>query len=146
MSTETIAPVAQEDKKEGDLRFVYFGRKKDTNVHAGVACIGYSVKGNKLTLSVAFCGPQDIFSKKKARSIIIGRMASKAITLNAEDFGLASFEGVKYEKLVEIIKDAMNGSMPKGKTIYQVVKESKHKVRPAFANVFIPWWFDGVHE
>ena len=48
------------------VRYVYFGRKEGTNVHDGVVSVGYTISddGQLLRIAIAFCSPEDIFSKK----------------------------------------------------------------------------------
>lgn len=64
------------------LRYVYFGKTKDSTKHNGIICVGYEqVPGKQKELgeysyryAMSFCRPGEAFSRKIAHSIIDGRM------------------------------------------------------------------------
>lgn len=58
-----------------NLKYVYFRNNHAERV--GSIAIGYYVKGDNIRASVAFCSPNDFFSKKIARTIINGRFNSE---------------------------------------------------------------------
>ena len=136
------------------VRYVYFGRKEGTNVHNGVVSVGYTISndGKLLRIAVAFCSPEDIFSKKKTQAIIHGRIAwSKTEDIEAED---KLFSDMRYEEIIEIIKFSVNSAFNSVVTdfngqqtfdnIGQYVKANLFNDYPSFAEVNFPWWFKGI--
>lgn len=136
------------------VRYVYFGRKEGTNVHDGVVSVGYTISddGKLLRIAIAFCSPEDIFSKKKTQAIIHGRIAwSKTEDIEAED---KLFSDMRYEEIIEIIKFNVNGTFNSvvmdinGEqtytTIGEYVKAHLFADYPSFAEVNFPWWFKGI--
>lgn len=129
------------------VRYAYFGRKKGTNSHNGVTAVGYTISadGKTLRIAVAYCSPDDIFSKKKTQAAIHGRIAWG----KTEDIE-GDFKEMRYEEIVNIIKKHLNdayyntiGSI--GCTsAKEYAKATLFKAFPSFAEVNFPWWFKGI--
>lgn len=158
MTPAQVAKSVKEGNEEylkgfSPVRYVYFGRTEGTNVHKGVVCVGYTIndEGTILKIAIAFCSPEDIFSKKKTQAIIHGRISwGKTEDIEATD---RLFNEMRYEEIIEIIKGVINSdfhdvvSNINGQnfgTIGSYVKALKHMHYPSFAEVNFPWWFKGI--
>lgn len=143
-----------QDKKV-DFRYVYFGRNTKNNQHSGVTCVGYLVneKGNAMLLGAAFCSPADIFSKKKARAIIVGRILkglqkteeeNESVDLGYEVLEAKDtlFSDMSYEGITQVIREALNERVTDLTT--DELKRLAPEDRTRFASVCIPYWFEGV--
>lgn len=141
------------------VRYVYFGRTEGTNVHNGVTSVGYTISddGRTMKVAVAFCSPEDIFSKKKTQAIIHGRISwgkTEDIEITDEDVaaGAISFKEARYEDIINIIRTMITESYedtfaPENggfASIFEFVKANKFNAFPSFAEVNFPWWFKGI--
>ena len=122
------------------MRFVYLGREKKNSISNGISCVGYQFKDNALLLGFAFCSPGEHFSKKKARSIIEGRM-KKGSFIKIDNFPVQA----KYADIVTTSMKTLNDAMPEGyKNVHEYVLAHEHKKFPTIGGVKLPWWFEGV--
>ena len=131
-------------------RYAYFGRQENTNKHNGVTAVGYtmSTDGKILRIAVAYCSPNDIFSKKKTQAAIIGRILwGKTEDIEATD---TLFTDMRYEQIINIIKKQLND------TYFNIIgevgctsaktyaKATSYTKLASFAEVNFPWWFTGI--
>ena len=60
------------------MRYVYFGNTNGCQFHDGVVAVGYvfNPETKRMQYAVAFCSPNDRFSKPKAHTIINSRMTA----------------------------------------------------------------------
>ena len=143
--------------KEGDLRsfnddikYVYFGRRKATNDHNGVVCVGYKIDktGTVLRMAVAFCSPEDIFEKRESRDRVNARIVSGAYEELVKDVNEISeenplFSDMSYEDIIGLVVIALNSAIPADWADFRSYLNDA-KPYPKFARIKLPWWLSNV--
>jgi hypothetical protein len=133
-----------------DTKYVYFGRDKKNNKHKGVTCVGYKIddSGTVLRLAVAFCSPEDTFTKKESHVRINARINSDAYEDLIKDIEEISpdnplFFNITHEKIINLIILAINSTIPANWENYKSYLSNK-KVYPKFARIKLPKWFTNI--
>ena len=134
-----------------DIKYVYFGRRKASNNHDGVVCVGYKVdkSGTVLRLAASFCSPEDIFEKNESRKRVNVRINAGAFEDLVKDVAEISednplFSDMTYEDIINIIVVALNTSIPKNWSADYKTYLNGAKQYPKFARIRLPWWLSEV--
>ena len=120
------------------MRYIYFGRFKGMADHKGITCVGYEFEDNKkMKMSFAFCSPEERFSRKKAHTILNGRMQNdQVVTANTQE------KPMKYEEVTAMVRDFINAIAPNDIKAYS--NNHKYKKHASVGGVNFPWWFTEV--
>ena len=153
MKPEAQPKLNEEDLRvfSDDIKYVYFGRKKGTNDHKGVVCVGYKIDktGTVLRLAVVFCSPSDVFAKSESHDRIKVRINAGAFEELVKDIDEISeenplFTDMKYEDIIALIETAVNSAIPADWADYISYLNNSEKPYPKFARIPLPWWLTPV--
>ena len=134
-----------------DIKYVYFGRRKASNKHDGVVCVGYKIdkSGTVLRLAAAFCSPEDIFEKSESRKRVNVRINAGAFEDLVKDVAEISednplFSDMKYEEIISLSVAALNSAIPPFWRANYKTFLNNAKPYPKFARIPLPWWLSNV--